>query len=58
MEILETLFGSVTEVTWQMAVMWLIGGALLIKSCSGERDYRLHPVTSNEADAHDAMHTR
>ena len=29
MEILETLFGSVTEVTWQMAVMWLIGGALI-----------------------------
>ena len=29
MEILETLFGSVTEVTWQMVVMWLIGGALI-----------------------------
>ena len=29
MEILETLFGSVTEVTWQMAVMWVIGGALI-----------------------------
>ena len=27
--ILQTLFGSVTEVTWQMAVMWLIGGALI-----------------------------
>lgn len=45
----------VMKVTW---ILWLIGGALLIKSCSGERDYRLHPVTSNEADAHDAMHTR
>ena len=29
MEILQTLFGSVTEVTWQMVVMWLIGGALI-----------------------------
>ena len=29
MEIINTLFGSVTEVTWQMAVMWLIGGTLI-----------------------------
>ena len=27
--ILDTLFGNVTHVTWQMAVMWLIGGVLI-----------------------------
>ena len=29
MEIIQALFGNVTETTWQMIVMWLIGGALI-----------------------------
>ena len=29
MQIIETLFGSVTDVTWQMVVMWAIGGVLI-----------------------------
>ena len=29
MEIIETLFGNVANTTWQMIVMWIIGGALI-----------------------------
>jgi hypothetical protein len=39
-------------------IAWLVFGVFILNSCEGERNYLLHPVTSDEADAHDAMHTR
>ena len=41
MEIIETLFGNVTNTTWQMIVMWVIGGALIFCAITYLLDYIL-----------------
>lgn len=37
---------------------WIVLCVFFMKSCEGKRDYRVHPVTDNEAEAAELLRSR